>query len=415
MDIAVTILVMIVCLATEAFFTGSEIGVVSADRIKLRHDAAKGSRGAKLALEMLKTPEWLLSTTLVGTNISVVANTTIATALVIQLLGEQYSWLAVVIVAPLIWVFGEIVPKSIFQQRADTVTPRSIFVLRAAAYIFYPILIVFTVLSRLLARMFGNGEGRNPFTLREEIVAMMEMPAVGSDIEPIEQTMIRRVFNFDETTAGDIMIPLAGVVGINTGASCGDATRRAWQTAHKRLPVYRESPDNIIGTVNALDLLLEDGAQSIDRFVRPPTCIQRSHGIGDLLTTFRSRGGSGRGSMAVVVDETGRAEGIVTLEDIIEEVVGEIEDEYDGDGEIVPRVRKLGERNFVVNARIDLKTAETELGLAFPSGDYETLAGFLLKIAREIPADGAVIRHRGVTFTVKQANAQAIEEVRVTW
>jgi CBS domain containing-hemolysin-like protein len=119
--------------------------------------------------------------------------------------------------------------------------------------------------------------------------------------------------------------------------------------------------------------------------------------------------------MAVVVDESGRAEGLVTLEDIIEEVVGEIEDEYDGDGEIVPRVRKLGERNFVVNARIDLKTAETELGLAFPSGDYETLAGFLLKIAREIPADGAVIRHRGVTFTVKQANAQAIEDVRVTW
>jgi CBS domain containing-hemolysin-like protein len=414
-DIFVTIVVMAVCLATEAFFTGSEIGVVSADRIKLRHDAAKGSPGAKLALDMLKKPEWLLSTTLVGTNISVVANTTIATALVIQLLGEQYSWVAVVIVAPLIWVFGEIVPKSIFQQRADTVTPYAIFALRGAAILFYPILIIFTVLSRLLARMFGNGEGRNPFTLREEIVAMMEMPAVGSDIEPIEQAMIRRVFNFDETTAGDIMVPLADVVGIEAGASCGDATRRASRTAHKRLPVFGDRPDNIVGTVNALDMLLEDGTQSIGRFVRPPTCIRRSHGIGDLLATFRSRGGKGSGAMAVVVDESGRAEGIVTLEDILEEVVGEIEDEYDGDGEVVPRVRRLGERNFVVNARIDLQAAEQELGLTFPRGDYETLAGFLLKIAREIPADGAVIRHRGVTFTVKQANAQAIEEVRVIW
>lgn len=415
MDVVVTILIMVVCLAMEAFFTGSEIGVVSADRIKLRHDAAKGSRGAKLALEMLRNPEWLLSTTLVGTNISVVANTTIATALVIQLLGEQHSWVAVVIVAPLIWVFGEIVPKSIFQQRADTVTPYAIFILRGSAYLFYPILIVFTVLSRLLAGMFGNGERRNPFTLREEIVAMMDMPSIGSDIEPIEQTMIRRVFNFDETSAGDIMIPLADVVGIDAGATCREVTRRASQTAHKRLPVYRQSTDNIVGTVNALDLLLESGGQSIERFVRPPICVRRSHGIGDLLTTFRGRGGRGSGAMAVVVDESGRAEGIVTLEDIIEEVVGEIEDEYDGDGESVPRVRKLGERNFVVNARIDLPAAEKELGLAFPRGDYETLAGFLLKIAREIPADGAVIRHRGVTFTVKQANAQAIEEVRVTW
>ncbi len=111
---------MVICLIAEGFFSGSEIGVVSADRMKLRHEAAKGSKGAQLALEMLQKPEWLLSTTLVGTNIAVVTNTTMATALMIQLFGPAYSWLAVVLVAPLIWVFGEIVPKSVFQQRADT-------------------------------------------------------------------------------------------------------------------------------------------------------------------------------------------------------------------------------------------------------------------------------------------------------
>ena len=114
-DILVTFGVMLVCLLLEAFFSGSEIGVISSDRVKLRHDAAKGSRGAKLALAMLNKPEWLLSTTLVGTNISVVTNTTMATALMMQLFGEGGSWLAVLLVAPLIWVFGEIVPKSVFQ------------------------------------------------------------------------------------------------------------------------------------------------------------------------------------------------------------------------------------------------------------------------------------------------------------
>ncbi len=134
MDILWTLIIMLVCLLLEGFFSGSEIAVVSADQIKLRHDAAKGSRGAKLALEMLKKPEWLLSTTLVGTNIAVVTNTTMATALAIYLFGEQSGWLAIVIVAPLIWVFGEVVPKSIFQQQADTITPRAIFFLRVASY-----------------------------------------------------------------------------------------------------------------------------------------------------------------------------------------------------------------------------------------------------------------------------------------
>ena len=128
-DTLYTLGIMLACLLLEGFFSGSEIGVVSADRVRLRHDAAKGSRGARLALAMLNKPEWLLSTTLVGTNISVVTNTTMATALMMELFGETGGWLAVVLVAPLIWVFGEIVPKSVFQQRADIYTPRVIFLL----------------------------------------------------------------------------------------------------------------------------------------------------------------------------------------------------------------------------------------------------------------------------------------------
>ena len=174
MEIAGTIIIMLVCLLLEGFFSGSEIAVVSADQMKLRHEAAKGSTGAKLALRMLKKPEWLLSTTLVGTNIMVVANTTIATALAIHLFGESYSWLAIVCMSPLIWIFGEIVPKSVFQHGADTITPRAIFFLRFASYVFFPILIVFTFLARLLDKMTG-GQSQNPFTLREEIITMLQM------------------------------------------------------------------------------------------------------------------------------------------------------------------------------------------------------------------------------------------------
>jgi CBS domain containing-hemolysin-like protein len=266
---ALALLIMVGCLALEAFFSGSEIGAVSANRVALRHQAAAGSRGARLALSMLEKPEWLLSTTLVGTNIAVVTNTTVATALVIQLLGEAYSWLAVVLVAPLIWVFGEVVPKSVFQQQADAITPRAVYLLRAASFLFSPILVVFTALTRVVGRVLGGGEPQNPFTLREEIVALMERPGSGGDILPAEQHMIRRVFRFGETTARDILVPLIDVVGVERGATCGEAVRVAAERAHKRLPVYEERVDRIVGLVNALDVMLVEDAAPLDPYVQP--------------------------------------------------------------------------------------------------------------------------------------------------
>ncbi len=409
MDIVVTVLIMLLCLATEAFFSGSEIAVVSADRLKLRHEAARGSRGARIALEMLEKPAWLLSTTLVGTNISVVTNTTMATALVIQLFGEQYSWLAIVIVAPLIWIFGEIVSKSVFQQRADSITPRAIFVLRGASYLFSPILAVFNALTGLLARLLGGGPVRNPFTLREEIAMMLEMSAAEGDIRPMEQRMIRRVFNFSETTADNIMVPLIDVVGVPRDGTCGEARRLAVEHAHKRLPVYDGRIDRIVGALNVLDVLTEAPDRPLKTFVRPVHCVSASIGIETLLSDFRG----GAGIMAVVVDEFGGAEGIVMLEDILEVIVGELEDEFDTAGTQEAWVHKVGEREFLVSARVDLDRLKREAEIELVSGDYETLAGYLMHLVKAVPRTGAVIENDGITFTIERGTAQAIEEIRI--
>jgi len=411
LDIIVPLLVMAMCLLSEAFFSGSEIAVVSADRMKLRHEAAGGSRGARLALTMLERPEWLLSTTLVGTNISVVLNTTMATALVIHLFGERYAWLAIVIMAPLIWIFGEIVAKGVFQQRADVITPRAIFVLRAASYLFLPILTVFSYLTRLLAKVLGGGQTGNPFTLREEISTMMDMSSVEGDIAPVERRMIRRVFNFGETTAADIMVPLINVVGIARDTACGEARQLAVKHAHKRLPVYDERIDRIVGTLNALDLLQENPNKPIGPFIRQPHFVPGSIGIEKLLSDFRS----GAGIMAVVVDEFGGAEGIVMLEDILEVIVGELEDEFDTPETGPAWIRKLGDRHYLVSARLPLDRLKDEAGLEFPAGAYETLAGFLLDIGQSIPRTGAVIHHDGISFTVEHATPEAIHEVRIRW
>jgi putative hemolysin len=411
-DIFVTPLVMLFCLVAEAFFSGSEIAIVSADRIKLRHEAAKGSRGAQLALDMLQTPEWLLSTTLVGTNIAVVTNTTMAAALMIELFGAEWSWLAVIIVAPLIWVFGEIVPKSVFQQRSDVITPKAIFVLKLCSYLFYPILVVFSFLARLLSRTVGGQSDTNPFTLREEIMTMMQMPpGASSDIAPMEQTMIRRLFDFEETRARDAMMPLIDVVGVEQGASCARALKIAVESAHKTLPVYAERVDRVVGVLDSLDLLGVDADSPIDPFIRSVDYVPPSKSIQDLLIDMRKN----RAEMAVVVDEFGGVEGIVTLEDIMEEVVEDIQDEYDSHERLTQWVRKLDERDYLVSARIDPDALREELGIELPEGDYATLAGFLLEKTKDVPPQGKALDYQGVRFTIQRATPRAVQEVRIQW
>ena len=409
MEYVVPVMIILACLFIEAFFSGSEIAIVSANRIRLRHDAAQGSHGASIALKMLEKPEWLLSTTLIGTNFAVVTNTTVATGLMIDLLGEKYAWVAILLVAPLIWIFGEIVPKSAFQQRADEITPKTIFPLRFFSVVFWPILAIFAGLSWLLSRMFGGGE-TNPFTLREETRAMIEMSPAKGDILPGEQSMIRRVFNFSETTAGEIMVPLIEVVGIEKASTCGDAVRCAVESRHKRLPVFEGRIDRIVGSINTLDLLLEAPDAPIEPFVRPVSYVPDSKGIEALLTEF-SQGDV----TAVVVDEFGGSEGIVMLEDVLEEVVGDLEDEFDETTLVEPTIRKLGKNRYVVNARVETDMLSRRLGITLPEGDYETLGGLLNSLAGEIPVVGQRITCGDITFTVRRATEQAVQEVRIRW
>lgn len=408
MDIFGTIFIILICLAAEAFFSGSEIAIVSADRIKLRHAAASGSRGARLALAMLEKPEWLLSTTLVGTNISVVTNSTLATALAIHWLGEGQGWVAVVVVTPLIWIFGEIVAKSIFQQRADVVTPVVVFVLRFASFVFWPILWVFAVLTQALSLITGEGGGRNPFPLREEIETLVSMSPTGSDIHPEERSMIRRVFKFSERTAGEIMVPVTDMVGVERGANCGEAIRIAVEAAHKRLPVYDQRIDKIVGSINALDLLMEDPETTIDAFVQPVRYIVATKSIEEVLVEFA------RGDVtAIVVDEFGGTQGLVMLEDILEEIVGELEDEFDEHVADQSMISKVSRNRYIVAARAPIKNVNETLGTKLPEGDYETLGGFLISLTGEIPVSGDEISYRGVKFKVLRATDRAVQEVSV--
>lgn len=412
MDIFLTIFIIVVCLLLEGFFSGSEIGIVSADQIKLRHLAAKGSKGSKLALKMLEKPEFLLSVTLVGTNISVVTNTTMITALMLQLFGENGSWMAVAVAAPLIWIFGEIVPKSVFQQKADVLTPKVIFVLLFFSYLFYPILLIFSLLTRLLTK-FTGGDNQSPFTLREEIVTMLQMPAASEgDIQPIEQHMIRRMFNFTETTVMEVMTPLIDVVVVEKNIACQEARQISSEKAHVRLPVYDKRVDRIIGVLHTLELLGVDPQKPIASFVHPAIYVTQNKSINAMLSELRAEGSA----IAVVVDEYGGAQGIVTLEDIMEAVVDDLNDEYDASEDNNDQwVRRMGDNDYLVNARIEVNELCDRLNIELSKGRYATLAGLILNKTHAVPEKGTTIKDGNISLVVQKSTAQSILEVRLHW
>jgi CBS domain containing-hemolysin-like protein len=378
--------------------------VVSADRFKLRADAARGSRGAKLAIRMLEKPEWLLSTTLVGTNIAVVANTTVATALVMQLFGPHYAWVAIVIVAPLIWIFGEIVPKSIFQQRANSITPRVIVALRYFSILFAPILLVFSFFARFLGRMVGDRpRSKNPFTLRQQFMTMMSMTPGEGEIDPHGQLMIRRLFTFGEIPVREIVIPLIDLVSIDENSRSDEVIQLGRKSAHNRIMVHRGRVDHIVGVIDTLDLLGVGTDQPIQEYIRPVDYVPGSRIIQDVLLDLRHT----RRDIMVVLDEFGGSSGIVTLE--------EIDDVYDLNERPTPWIRKLGEREYLASGRVEPHVLAERLSINLPEGHYVSLAGFLLEKAREMPAEGTSIEYQDISFIVEKATPQVIQEIRIRW
>jgi CBS domain containing-hemolysin-like protein len=319
--------------------------------------------------------------------------------------------MAVALAAPMIWIFGEIVPKSVFQQKADVLTPYVIFALIFFSWLFYPILLVFSVLTRLLTKLTG-GNDMNPFTLREEIVTMLQMPAASAgDIQPVEQNMIRRMFDFTETTVKDVMVPLIDVIAVEKSITCQEARQLSSESAHIRLPVYDERIDRITGVLHTLELLGVEPHQPITSFVRPAVYVAQSKSIKDLMSELRSEGCV----IAIVVDEFGGAEGIITLEDIMEEVVDDLEDEYDGSEEESQWIRRLGENDYLVNARLEVDELNEKLQISLPEGRYVTLAGLILDRIHSVPEKGTVIKLGGISLVIHHSTAQAVHEVRIHW
>ena len=416
MEFAIIVIVMLLLLLLKGFFSGSEIALVNSDKIKLRHEAKQGSEGARLALNLFRHPEVLLSTTLVGTNLSTIALTTIGTLLMIELVGDGGELYAFLLFTPILLILGEIVPKSIYQQKSNTLTPIIIYPLRWASYLFYPVVFIFSRLARLAARLVGAGKVDQTFFItREQLLTLVEQAEHGATLSAFDRGRIRRVIRFAETTVKEAMIPITETKVINQEATRAAAVKRVRKFGYNRLPVYEGNSNNIVGvlTLSTWDLM-ETGMneQKVSDLIKQPLYVSPLETIDQLLPQLHQR----EDHMAVVVDEFGSAVGIITMEDIVEEVVGEIDVGYHFE-EYQTRHRRtlepLGDGCFLVDARLSIADLNEALGARIPSAEFHTVGGLLLGRLRHIPKVDECINESGFRFTVEKASARAILKVRV--
>ena len=409
----ITLAAILFCvLLIEGFFSGSEMALISVDRLALHKQAEQGHRGARTALRLLAKPEQFLATTLVGTNICMAFQAIATTLYVYKYLGHEYDLYSILILTPTILIFGEILPKTIFQRYAETLAPRVAPVLEIARLIFAPITWTLGRYTDWLTKKLHPLEelvtGKHQPSHREELRYLLTYGQKETTLKTSERRMIKRILDFAKAEAKNALIPLVNVDMIEDTLAVTEAIELFIKHGHSRVPIYHERVDNVVGVLNLFDLFSEqDGTKPITQVMKSAFYVPVSQQLDDLLFTMQKRGVQ----MAIVVDEYGGAVGIVTLEDVLEEIVGDIKDEYDTDTALYREAQK---DEWIIQGQMEIAAINEQLKLALPRGDYETLAGFLLQQFNRIPEEGDELYYGDLKFTVRKASNRVIQAVQVT-
>ncbi len=405
------LLALIALLFLSAFFSGSEIALFSSNKIRIRKLMEEGNKSAEVVNWLLEHPNRLLATILVGNNIVNISATVLATSLAINLFGSTGLGIATGAMTFLILVFGEITPKGFAAKNAERIAlivARPMYLL---VNLLFPLVRFLTMLTNFMIKAIG-GEPKevSPFITEEEIKMLVEMGEEEGVIEREEKEMINSVFEFGDKNAREVMIPRISMDAIDVNSTLEEALKAALKTRHSRLPVYEGSMDNIVGMLHSKDLLhyiRERRYESTVReILRPVHYVPENKRLDDLLKEFQKT----KTHMAIVVDEYGGTAGLVTLEDILEEIVGEILDEYDA---VETNIQVLDERTALVEAKTSVGEVNEALSINLPEDEFDTLGGLVFNRFGKVPAPGDKVEIDGITLLVEKMRGRQIAKVKI--
>lgn len=397
--VILTLLILI-----SAFFSGTEIAFVVASKIKIEIKARKNNFSAKNALHFTNNPQNFFSTILLGNNI---VNITFASMSALILESAGLKEISILFISTFtILIFGELLPKYISSEAADRVILFSAVPLRVLSYVLYPIVKVTTFFSSLLTRSENIKEGNiNYLFTKDDFESLVKESHEAGVVNKKESDIISRILDVGDQRVYEAMRPRTDIVGLDIECSISEALNTFIESGYSKLPVYEESLDNVKGVIFAYDLY--KNPENLQSIIRDVIFVPDTKKSLDMLNEFLNK----RVSIAIVIDEFGGTAGIVTMEDIIEELFGEIKDEYDVEENIC---RKISKDTYLISGKVEVDYINERYGLNIPYGDYETLGGFITTKLGRIPIQGENIIVDGFNILIARSNNTRIDIVKLT-
>ncbi len=400
------IVALVILIAMSAYFSATETAFTSLNRIRLKTKADDGDRRAKRTLALAEQYDKLLSTILIGNNIVNIAATTIATVLFTKHFDDLGPALATVVLTVAILIFGEISPKSLAKESPERWAMFATPLLRLLTIILTPLNFLFGLWKKLLGLLFHKTEDEG--ITEEELVGMVEQAETEGGLDEHESELIRAAIEFNDLEVSEILTPRVDLVAVEENTDPDEIARLLTESGYSRLPIYKESIDNIIGVVHEKDFYAARyrGFKSLADLIGPVIYTTGSTKISDLLRILQKD----KAHMAVVVDEYGGTEGIVTLEDILEELVGEIWDEHD---EVVESFRKLDDGSYIIQCSAGLDDLY-DLFSVKGDPDASTISGWVVDQLGRVPEEGDMFQAEGLEVTVTQVEQRRVMEIKVS-
>ena len=410
-DLWVEITALSVLIGLSGFFSGLEVALVGVRKSKVVQLFNEGKKGSKALHKVKMNPSWMMSSVNLGNNLVNVGASALATSVAIRLFGNDGLGIAVGVMTFLILVFGEITPKTYCNANSTKVALRYAPVLLAFSYVFYPVVKFFEIITKGVVKITGSSHTPPPIT-EEEIKGVIDQGLAEKALEKEEMELVHGALNFDDTVIRSVMTPRTKMFTLNSKTLLFEALPLINQSGHSRIPIYGETRDDIVGFIHVRDVLKElekeNEVVSLEQIARKPVFASQEKMVSSLLKEMKGR----KTHMAMVVDEHGGVEGLVTLEDLLEEIVGEIEDETDLTRE--KGYERIDQDTIITNGDIEIDLINEIFTKKIPEGDdYATLNGLLHERLQDIPQEGDKIELEELRIVVEKVLKNIPQKIRI--
>ena len=409
MPLTSEIIILIILLLFSGFFSGSEVALISLTKLKAKRMLEKKKFGAVYVNKLKEEPQRMLATILIGNNLANVAASALATAVMINIFENYAVGIATGVMTLLILVFGEITPKSIAAKNNELISQIVAAPIWYLSLILAPILNILDKFLNRFIKLIGIKSQEKVIT-EEDIMSFVRTAEEEGSIKEIEKRMIKRIFEFDDINVSEIATPRRDMIMLESKMKLKNAFKLFLKKNHTRMPIYEKNKDNIVGIIHIKSLTKHMQGKNknlpIKKIIYKPYFVPEVKKISDLLRQFQKR----KEHMAIVVDEHGSITGLVTMEDVLEEIVGEIMDETDI---IAPNIKKIEKNAWIVNGKTDVDEVNEKLHMKLKGKGYDTLSGFILKYTGKIPKEGDEISYNRFKLKIEGIEAHRISTVRI--